>query len=244
MTKQQTTTSIADRSRAGSIVTGLADPVAQSQAVFRAVMNAMARPGSRVPLPSTTTPGDKGAGLNPPANLPGSLAAIALALADFETPLWLAPQLRQDTQIVDYLRFYCGAPLVEDPIDATFALIADGCATPPLETFAQGTLAYPDRSTTLIIAVSSLTGGAMMRLTGPGVDGTSQLAPTPTPRNLANQLRENRGRFPCGVDLIFATANEMAALPRSVRVQMSDSEVPDGPEGATSDDTTTNGLGR
>ncbi|MBD0275911.1 MAG: phosphonate C-P lyase system protein PhnH, partial [Acetobacteraceae bacterium] len=64
-----------------ALVPGFGDPVRDAQAVFRAVMDALARPGPPRALP---------AGLpRPPGPLAPELGAIALALADHEAPLWL-----------------------------------------------------------------------------------------------------------------------------------------------------------
>jgi alpha-D-ribose 1-methylphosphonate 5-triphosphate synthase subunit PhnH len=59
-----------------------ADPVFESQATFRSVLHAMASPGQIV---------DAGEALAPPAPLGRAAAAALLTLADFETPLWIAP---------------------------------------------------------------------------------------------------------------------------------------------------------
>ena len=67
-----------------NVVTGLlpgfADPVLDAQRVFRGVMEALARPGSLQPLADLP---------EVPAPLTPELAAIALALADADAPLWL-----------------------------------------------------------------------------------------------------------------------------------------------------------
>ena len=62
---------------------GFADAVREAQAVFRTVMMALARPG---------TIGRIEARLTPPAPLTPELAAVALTLADHETPVWLDPR--------------------------------------------------------------------------------------------------------------------------------------------------------
>jgi alpha-D-ribose 1-methylphosphonate 5-triphosphate synthase subunit PhnH len=85
---------------------------------------------------------------------------------------------------------------------------------PPLTAFPQGTPDYPDRSTTLILQVGELrTGG--WRLEGPGILGHALFSASPLPPDFASQVQANRARFPCGVDLFFATDAEIAALPRS-----------------------------
>ena len=63
-----------------------ADPVFESQAVFRRIMRAMAAPGTILVC---------GEALAPPAPLAPAAAAALLTLADFETPLWIAPSFAQ-----------------------------------------------------------------------------------------------------------------------------------------------------
>lgn len=191
------------------LAAGFRAPVDDAQQVFRTVMQAMARPGKVVTLHAVF------AGTPP---LPPTLAAIALALSDFETPLWLDDALRAHAETARYIQFHTGARLIEEHDQAAFALIADPEHMPPLSTFNQGTLEYPDRSTTLILAVNSLEKGAPLRLSGPGIQTSATLAPDPVVRDLTAQLIANRSNFPRGVDIIFAAPTAVAALPRSTVV--------------------------
>jgi len=185
---------------------GFADPVADSQSVFRAVMDALARPGTVRPL---------AAALRPPAPLTSELAAVALALADHEASLWLDPRLAAVPEVADFLRFHTGAAIVADPAKAAFALIADTAALPPFERFALGSDAFPDRSTTLVCAVETLSGGPPIALAGPGIDGRAQLAARPLPADFTARARANHRLFPRGVDLLFVASSGVGALPRS-----------------------------
>ena len=65
--------------------TGLADPVFDSQKIFRAVLDATSHPGRvvSVPLP-----------VEPPAPLRPATASLCLALVDLDTPLWLDTEAR------------------------------------------------------------------------------------------------------------------------------------------------------
>jgi len=188
---------------------GFADPVHDAQGTFRAVMDALARPG----LPQRLD-----AGPNPPAPLTPELAAIALALTDADTPVWLDADLAAASEVAAYLRFHTGAPLTEDPARAAFALIRDPARCPPLARFAQGTPAYPDTSTTLVLALDAIASEAGLRLTGPGIDGTARIALSPLPDSFVAQLAENRAGFPLGVDLILTAPGRVAGLPRSTAV--------------------------
>ena len=187
------------------------DPVFQSQAVFRAIMRAMASPGAVLAC---------SAPLSPPPPLTPAAAAALLTLADYETRLWIAPSFAATSgrAVADYLVFHTGAPLATSPAEATFALIDLVADELRLERFAQGSAEYPDRSTTLIAQGAAFDEGSLLRLEGPGVHGATELRVAPLPHDFIIQWRANRDRFPLGVDLILAGDVEFAALPRSVEI--------------------------
>lgn len=192
------------------IAPGFADPVRQSQAMFRSAMWALAEPGKAIEAPVR---------LDAPKPLGPVAAALVLTLADFETSFWLDPLLAGAPDVAAFLRFHTGARLVADPAAAQFALVADPAALLPFSAFACGTAEYPDRSTTLILQVEALSAGAQLVLTGPGIAGTATIAPSPVPADFAARLAENRQSFPQGVDLFLVTGTAVAGLPRSVRVR-------------------------
>lgn len=194
---------------ASHIEGGFAEPVLDAQAAFRAVMDAMARPGTASTLAGMATP---------PAPLTATAATVALTLCDHDTPVWLDPALKGSAAVTTWLGFHTGAPLASTPAEAHFALVADPAALIALENFAQGSQDYPDRSATLILQVDSLDGGAPLRLEGPGIETAATLAPTPMPRHFVEQWRQNSGRFPRGVDLVLAAPRALACLPRTTRI--------------------------
>lgn len=188
---------------------GFADPVHDGQSTFRAVMDALARPGRVRPLASR---------LSPPAPLTPELAAIALALVDADTPLWLDAPLRAEPEVAAFLRFHTAAPLVEAPREAAFALISDPARCPPLGDFAQGSLAYPDGSTTLVLAMESLSESTGPAFAGPGIRGTVRFAARPLPAEWPAQWAANHAGFPTGIDLLFVASGAIVGLPRSARL--------------------------
>jgi alpha-D-ribose 1-methylphosphonate 5-triphosphate synthase subunit PhnH len=195
---------------AQSIDGGFADPVFNAQTVFRAVMDAMARPGSVQPLPAFA---------RPPAPLSATAGAIALSLCDHDTPLWLDPAFQASAAVKAWLGFHAGAPLANTPADAHFALIANPAEMAALDGFSQGTQDYPDRSTTLILQVSDLTSGSPLLLEGPGIETTAAIAPAQMPRHFVEQWKQNSQRFPRGVDIILAAPGGIACLPRTTRIK-------------------------
>jgi len=99
------------------------------------------------------------------------------------------------------------------------ALIGDAAQCPELASFAQGTLEYPDRSTTLMLQVESLETETGLTLSGPGIKETSSLCAAPLWPGFADQLRANRARFPQGVDLLFCAGNRIVGVPRSTHIE-------------------------
>lgn len=178
-----------------------------SQAAFRALMDCMARPGEIKTL----------GGIDAPAPLAPATAALVQSLADYESPVWLDAAFTTVPAIADWIRFHTGAPIVSEPRDAAFALVADPLALPGFMQFAQGSEEYPDRTTTLIVQVERFAGPALV-LRGPGIKTVHAFAAEPLPDDMAQRLRDNRELFPRGIDLVFVAGERIAALPRSVRV--------------------------
>jgi alpha-D-ribose 1-methylphosphonate 5-triphosphate synthase subunit PhnH len=192
-----------------SLSGGFADPVFDAQAAFRAIMNALARPALAIPLPLTATA---------PAPMTAGLATIAATLTDADTPVWLDPALRASDPVARWLAFHTGAPIVTDPADAAFAFTVDAARLPPLHAFVQGTAEYPDRSTTIVIAVENFASTPAETFNGPGFENPRAFAPVPAFPDFAGQLTANRALFPRGVDLLFVADSRIAALPRSTRL--------------------------
>jgi len=191
--------------------TGFLQPVFDAQSVFRTALDALANPGRLGRIAVT---------LKPPPPLPVGLAALSLALCDFETPIFLAPRLAGETDVVAYLRFHTGARLVDQPQASAFTLIDELAALPAFEAFAHGTLAYPDQSTTLIIAVDRLSNHGGWRLQGPGIEGFRNLdVGAPASQLLAPFLAGNRRLFPRGVDIFLLADRTIAGLPRSTQLE-------------------------
>jgi len=185
------------------------DPALASQAVFRTVMEALARPGLPRPLPSKLT-------VPPP--LSPTAAVVALTLLDYETPFWLDQGLAAACEVAPWVKFHTGAPLTTNSAQATFGFISDPAAIPPFDAFSPGSLEYPDRSTTLVVQVASFDHGDALKLSGSGIAGTRTFSADPLPPDFQARLIANREMFPRGIDLILVTQDAVAALPRSVRV--------------------------
>jgi alpha-D-ribose 1-methylphosphonate 5-triphosphate synthase subunit PhnH len=188
---------------------GFADKVLFAQTTFRSVMDAMARPGSvqRIAAPAGT-----------PSGMMRGAAAVALTLFDHDTPLWLDASLSQTPDVAKWLKFHTGAPVVSDASVCAFALIGDAAGLPSLDRFSFGTNEYPDRSTTLILQVRSVTEGPALELRGPGIDGVAVLRAAIQPADLFERLAINTALFPRGIDVVLVADDAVVAIPRTTRL--------------------------
>ena len=185
------------------------ESVLTTQATFRAVLDAMAAPGTVRPIAAT---------LAAPPPLANAAAAVALTLCDHDTPVWLDDALGESEAVCAWLRLHCGCRLVSEPRRGAFAFIGAPQELPPIDAFGLGTPDYPDRSATLVLQVSSLREGVRLALRGPGIRDRRVLRAAGLPDDMPARLAANRALFPRGVDFILASGNEIAALPRSVRL--------------------------
>lgn len=188
---------------------GFSDPVFQSQAAFRALLAALSEPGT---LQCVT--GD----ITPPEGLATATATALLALADYETPVWL-PEALRDGPAAAWLRFHCGVALVDGPIKAAFAVLDGATDEPKLSDFNLGTDQFPDRSTTVIVQVAGLEGGAALTLSGPGIPGERTIDAQGLRPGFTDELRENGALYPLGVDVVLAHGAGLVGLPRSTQIK-------------------------
>ena len=188
---------------------GFADKVLSAQSTFRSVMDAMARPGSVQRIASVA---------GAPAAMMRGTAAIALTLFDHDTPIWLDSLLSATPDVAKWLKFHTSAPIVTDSSIASFALVGDPENLPGLDRFAFGSNEYPDRSTTLILQVESLTDGVVVELRGPGIDGAATLRASIQPRDLFERLAVNATLFPRGIDVVLVHDDSIVAIPRTTRL--------------------------
>jgi alpha-D-ribose 1-methylphosphonate 5-triphosphate synthase subunit PhnH len=183
---------------------GFADPVRDAQSTFRAVLDAMARPGQLH---------HAGQNLVAPKPLKRATAAVLLTLVDNETPIWLDSAAAPAR---DWLAFHCGAAIVDAPDKAAFAL---GLSLPELETLPAGTHESPESSATLILQVRAFGTGTRYRLSGPGLRAPALLAVTGLPGDFVHTWQQNHARYPRGVDVVLCADTTLTALPRSVTIE-------------------------
>ncbi|MFM0737330.1 phosphonate C-P lyase system protein PhnH [Paraburkholderia xenovorans] len=193
-----------------TLTPGFADPVHDTQAVFRTLLDALSRPGT-VGVVENVLPEVRATR--------AELAAFAalLTLCDYATPVWLA---QPDTALGSALRFHTGAPLVDEPEQAAFAYIHDANALPSLERFALGEAESPEHSVTLLIRVDAMSGGAPVELSGPGIQHTATIAPVGLPEHFWRERAALAPLFPCGIDCYLVCGNKLVGLPRTTQAKV------------------------
>lgn len=187
---------------------GFSDPVQHSQTSFRALMDAMARPGRIASIAEA---------VGSPEGMAPALAATALTLCDLDTPVWLGPGF--DTPVVSgWLRFHTGAPIVTDAGAASFALLDAEQPLPSLDVFTLGTDEAPERGATLLIQVPALQGSAAMQWQGPGIKDPVAMPLCGLPAPLWRQRAMLSAAFPRGLDLYLCRGADLIGLPRSTAI--------------------------
>ena len=183
---------------------GLPDGVHDSQQAFRAVLDALARPGQVRVI---------GQALSGVA-LGGAMARLLLSLCDDETPVWW-----QGADLSHWLRFHVGAPLADSSALASFAVFADLSQGLSLADFAVGSAVSPEFSATLLIELPSLTDGPVLAWHGPGIEVVRRVGLQGLPIDFWTQWQANHAAFPQGVDIIFTCGDSALGLPRTTQVR-------------------------
>jgi alpha-D-ribose 1-methylphosphonate 5-triphosphate synthase subunit PhnH len=183
---------------------GFADPVLGAQSTFRAVLEAISRPGTVVKI---------GAGLTPPAPLNAASAAVLLTLIDADTALYLPPEAEAARE---WLVFHATPRMVESMPEAEFAL---AFAMPDLGFLNVGTDDGPEQGATLILQIEGIEYGELFELSGPGLAAPRRIALRGLPDDFAARWMANHRRFPRGIDLILCAGDELVAFPRSLSIK-------------------------
>jgi alpha-D-ribose 1-methylphosphonate 5-triphosphate synthase subunit PhnH len=194
-----------------TLTPGFADTVHDSQGVFRALLDALSRPGKIVSidavLPSLSDEG---------AHVPLAAYAALLALADYSTPVLLQHEHRA---LSDALRFHTGAPVTADCAQAVFAYLHDAHSMPSLDAFSLGEAETPENAAMLFIRVDSLVHGTPMTWRGPGIRESERVFIDGVPDSFWHQRTQLASEFPCGIDCYFVQGGSVIGLPRTTRVE-------------------------
>lgn len=188
-------------------------PAQEEQATFRALLDAMARPGTVHHLPPR----------RPDDGVWGGALLVLQALLDHEVTFHVLNDqaLSGETLAYDQLLRRTGARSAS--LDkADFVMARGDGAVAAIEEAREGGFEEPERSATVVLLADSLGGdGVALALSGPGIESTSMLAVEGLPAAAFEALRRRTVTFPEGVDVILVdTAGQVAAVPRSTRIAL------------------------
>lgn len=185
---------------------GFGNAVHEAQAAFRAVLEALSRPGQAVSI------GQPIAGLA----LGPAMAHLLLTLTDDDTPVWWQ---QGGGETAGWLPFHTGAGVSASAAGAAFAVIVDVAAMPPLNAFSAGSVASPEQAATLLIEVPSMSDGPAVEWHGPGIRDRQAVRLAGLPDGFWSEWQANHASFPQGVDIVFTCAGQALGLPRTTRVR-------------------------
>jgi alpha-D-ribose 1-methylphosphonate 5-triphosphate synthase subunit PhnH len=189
----------------GPIGAGFADPVQHSQAIFRCVLEAMAKPGISREIPVMPYA---------PAPLNAASTAVVLTLLDESTTVWL-DAAANTAPVRELLAFHCGCPIVANSNEAAFALVAG--PMPSLDRFDHGSDEFPENSATVIVQVTALVSGSDVCFAGPGIQDFAFMGDPGMTDGFWQEWSAMGALYPRGVDLILTARSRLACMPRTVR---------------------------
>lgn len=173
---------------------------AESQQVFRAVLDALARPGRIVELPSDLL-----------AGTPAVLQPV-LALADLATPVAV---LDDGAGWADAVSAVTSAPVVGIDV-ARFVAATRPMTAQELRSACRGSALAPEDGTKVCLSVSEVDGDDWL-LSGPGIADRAQVSGVD---GLLAARNEAVANYPAGIDLLLITADgRMAGIPRTTVIE-------------------------
>ncbi|RED44875.1 phosphonate C-P lyase system protein PhnH [Aestuariispira insulae] len=185
------------------------DPVMDSTESYRVIMQAMAKPAYAHEFPLE---------MDVPGKIGAAAGQILLTMADGDTPLWIAPELR-DSALDLWIRFHTGCPLVERPEEATFVLATPETALKQLEKLSTGSPEYPDRGATVILVSKMIKADSGPVCSGPGFKEPRRIDFDGASPALWSLIGESRMDYPAGLDWLLVSGQSVAALPRSTKLE-------------------------
>lgn len=173
-----------------------------SHAVYRPLLQAMARPGTVQQLPDQ-------------ARREPVLHLLA-ALADEQVSL----HVRDDEPLARALARETGCRLAP-AAEADFVIFPDGRSDGLLALARRGSAEYPDAGATVVFPVRRLSPtGGRVRLRGPGIPGAAEPHVEGLDPAEWGLLRQANALFPLGVDAVFLDdEGQLLCVPRSTRIE-------------------------
>ena len=163
----------------------------RANATFEALMWALSRPGDIRTLPEA------------------GFASILDTLVDLECAAYAdAPEMRE--------RIVASGAVLADGIAAADHVFLSTLDSAEIAEINCGSALYPDDGATLVVAVAH--SGQRVRLSGPGIKDTTEIALAVSPGFWA--MRELLCTYPEGFDIFFVDGDQVIGIPRSTKVEV------------------------
>ncbi len=182
----------------------------QEQRTFRALLDAMARPGTIQALPQA----------RPADGAWGSALIVMQCLLDHEVTFAVEAD---DRSVHEQILRRTGARSA--PLATADYVLADAAhALAAFEAAIEGDVEEPERSATVVVHVDAVGSGALRAvLSGPGIQTVQPLVLDGLNVVALRALIERNAVYPTGIDTIFVDPQgRVACLPRSTRIEMED----------------------
>jgi alpha-D-ribose 1-methylphosphonate 5-triphosphate synthase subunit PhnH len=198
------------------------DKIADTQKIFRVMLEALARPGQLYRLSPVGSLFSSASGKFDSFETTGSLLATLL---DHEVTFCV---LGQDDRALE-LSLLIGATTGSRSVPrdkADYVVTLEAPAESLLSQLNPGSLLFPNTATTLICRVENLANqipegnsGAWLELSGPGVAPGQTLGVAGVKATFFNELKAINAGYPLGLDIIWVTPHgTLAGLPRSTQL--------------------------
>lgn len=190
------------------VTPGFSDPVHQAQKSFRALLTAIAEPGT---VQSIATDVQF-------HGLSRATTAAILTLCDHSTPLYVSKQLSSKA-LLENIAFHTSAPITQDKEQAEFALLQRN-EFEGISEFRLGSEAQPQLSCTFLVQCLQTERPLTLSLSGPGIEQRRQCQINGLTDSQVAMLEVNHQQFPQGYDSFFFHDNLVTALPRSTAIEL------------------------
>lgn len=180
------------------------------QRAFRALLDAMARPGTIHDLPAAREAD----------GVWGSALIAMQCLLDHEVTFAVEADDRSVHEQILRRTGARSAPLAE----AGYVLVDAAHAVAAIEAAREGDLEEPERSATVVVRVDAIGSGALRPvLSGPGIQSVQTLAIEGLEAAALRALIERNAVYPSGIDTVLVDQQgRVACLPRSTRIELED----------------------
>jgi alpha-D-ribose 1-methylphosphonate 5-triphosphate synthase subunit PhnH len=196
------------------------DEVFDSQATFRALLDAMSRPGTIQKIRRITYTASPGGFCRPSLSILKTLCDHRVSFSIGES--------HATSEWIRYLEVNLSAPY--RTVDSADFVLFDGAAYDDGFTrIRRGSLEFPEGSATALLFIARLSAGpddtegpvCDLTVAGPGVNGRARLSVTGLdPTYVAERKRSNRA-FPLGIDLFLVDPDGLVAgVPRTSTVEV------------------------